>query len=180
VFHSSALSWLISNDKLESLQSLDIVLHSGNMTRHPEVLVDFLRSLSPLEYLALVGETHSTRCPEWISSHASSLKRLQLTTMDYNDSTFGLVSLSATMQPPLPLLEHLSITVKRSKGNLDEVSMYKILGTMPRLQSIVLGLDTSTSSQHTEFWAQKDDIVEETRCKSRRYMGLRCPRQQGC
>jgi hypothetical protein len=65
------------------------------------------------------------------------------------------------MQPPLPLLEHLSITIKRSKGNSDEVSMYKILGAMPRLQNIVLGLDTSTLSQHTEFWAQRNEPAEE-------------------
>lgn len=58
------------------------------------------------------------------------------------------------MQPPLPLLERLKTTIKRSKGNMDEVGMYKILGAIPRLQSIILGLDTSISSQHTEFWAQ--------------------------
>jgi hypothetical protein len=131
------------------------------MTRHPRVLVNFLRSLSPLEYLALTGETHSTRCQRWIAFHASSLKRMQLTAMDCHDSTFDLVSLSVTMQPPLPLLEHLSITIKRSKGNSDEVSMYKILGAMPKLQSIVLGLDTSTSSQHAEFWAQRIELAEK-------------------
>ena len=58
VLHSSALNWLTSNDKLESLKSLDIVLHGGDITRHPKALVDFLRSLSPLEHLALAGETH--------------------------------------------------------------------------------------------------------------------------
>jgi hypothetical protein len=155
VLHSSALNWLTSNDKLESLQSLDIVLHSGDMTQHPEALVDFLRSLLPLKYLALAGETHSTQCQKWMPYYATSLRRLQLTTMDYHDSTFNLVSLTAIMQPPLPLLEHLAITIKRPKGNSDEVSMYKILGAMPRLQSIALGLDTSTSSQHMKFWTQR-------------------------
>jgi hypothetical protein len=154
---SSALEWLTSNASsgiLGSLKMLDIILHSRNMSQHPNALISFLRSLPPLERLALAGEIHSTRSKEWMSFHTSSLKRLQLTMTNYRNSTFDLVSLSATMQPPLPLLEHLSITIKRSKGNSDEVSMYKILGTMPRLQSIVLGLDTSTSSQHTEFWAQ--------------------------
>jgi hypothetical protein len=127
---------LTPNDKLESLRSLDIILHSTDMTRHPRVLVNFLRSFSPLEYLALTGETHSTRCQRWIAFHASSLKRMQLTAMDCHDSTFDLVSLSATMQPPSPLLEHLSITIKQSKGNSDEVSMYKILGAMPKLQGL--------------------------------------------
>jgi hypothetical protein len=87
-------------------------------------------------------------------------------TMDYHDSTFDLVSLTAIMQPPLPLLEHLSITVKRSKGNSDEVSMYKILGAMSRLQSIALGLDTSTSSQHMNFFAQRNEPA------SQRYLSL--------
>jgi hypothetical protein len=158
VFCSRALKWLTSNASdgiLGSLKTLGVVLDSRDMSRRPNALVSFLRSLPPLEHLALAGEIHSTRCKEWISFHASSLERLQLTTTNYRNSTFNLVSLSATMQSPLLLLEHLSITIKRSKGNSDEVSMYKILGAMPRLQSIVLGLDTSTSSQHTEFWAQR-------------------------
>jgi hypothetical protein len=158
VLYSSALEWLTSNASngiLGSLKTLDIILHSRDMSQRPNALVSFFRSLPPLEHLALAGEIHSTRSKEWISFHASSLKRLQLTTTNYRNSTFDLVSLSATMQPPLPLLEHLSITIKRSKGNSDEVSMYKLLGALPRLQSIVLGLDTSTSSQHTEFWAQR-------------------------
>jgi hypothetical protein len=164
VLYSSALEWLTSNASngiLGSLKTLDIILHSRDTSQRSNALVSFLRSLAPLEHLALAGEIHSTRSKEWIPFHASSLKRLQLTTTNYRNSTFDLVSLSATMQPPLPLLEHLSITIKRSKGNSDEVSMYKILGAMPRLQNIVLGLDTSTLSQHTEFWAQRNEPAEE-------------------
>jgi hypothetical protein len=57
------------------------------------------------------------------------------------------------LKPPLALLEHLTITIKRSEGDLDEVGMYKILGAMSQLQSIVLGLDASISS-HSEFWTE--------------------------
>jgi hypothetical protein len=150
VFHSDALEYLTAKGILGSLKTLDIVIHSRSKSQRPDILVGFLRSLPPLENLALAGEIHTARCEDWMSCHASSLKRLQLMPLKYCDGTFDLVSLSLILKPPLPLLEHLTITLKRSKGDLDEVGMYKILGAMPRPQSIVLGLDASISS-HSEF-----------------------------
>jgi hypothetical protein len=154
VVHSDALEYLTAKGILGSLKTLDIVIHSKSKSQRPDILVGFLRSLPPLENLALAGEIHPTRCEEWMSFHASSLKRLQLMPLKYRDGTFDLVSLSVILEPPLPLLEHLTITIKRSKGDLDEVGMYKILGAMPRLQSIVLGRDASISF-HSEFWTEK-------------------------
>ncbi|CAD0083589.1 unnamed protein product [Aureobasidium vineae] len=163
--HASALMWFTVNPSLVSLKTLDIKLQSESMLRRPEALGDLLHSLPPLENLALTGEINPAQSQEWILSHASSLKRLQLKTMEHSNKTFDLVSLSPMVQPLLPLLEHLSITIKRSKGDSDEVSIYKILGATPKLQSIVLGLDCSersvaTSPHHllepegsdTDFW----------------------------
>jgi hypothetical protein len=77
VLYSSALEWLTSNASngiLGSLKTLDIILHSRDTSQRPNALVSFLRSLAPLEHLALAGEIHSTRSKEWIPFHASSLK----------------------------------------------------------------------------------------------------------
>lgn len=141
--HRSALVWLTANSTLGLLKTIDLNLHSECMSRSPSVLIRFLCSLSTLESLALAGEIHPARSGEWALSHASTLKRLQLKTVKRSDSVFNLVALRAMTPTPLPLLEHLSITIKRSEGDSNEVSMYKVLGTMPRLQSVILGLDCS-------------------------------------
>jgi len=114
--HSSAIEWLTAKDVLGSLKTLDVAIDYKSVSRYYSVLVEFLRSLPPLENLALTGEIHPTRCHEWISSHASSLKRMRLMMIKPIDSTFDTASLGALLGPPLPLLEHLSITIKRFTG----------------------------------------------------------------
>ena len=161
ILRSSAIEWLTTEVILGSLKTLDIVVHLKCNSQRSDILIGFLCSLPPLDNLALTGKIRPTRCNRWIPFHAPSLKRLQLITIKHRDSTFDLVSLGAMMQPPLPLLEHLRITVQRSKGNSDEVGMYKILGAMPRLQSIVLELDSSISSRHTDFWTQNHKLDSE-------------------
>jgi len=153
--HSSAIEWLTAEGILGSLKTLNIVLYREGSSQDSTFLLRFLRSLPQLDILALAGETYPAQGNQWISRHAPSLKRLQLTTVDPHNSTFDLDSLRTMMRRPLPLLEHLSITLKRSKGDSAELEMYKILGAMPRLQSIVLGLDSSIPSQHTELWPQR-------------------------
>lgn len=172
-FHRDALAWLTANSPLASLKTLDINLHSECISQSPLVLIDFLCGLPPLEGLALAGEIHTAQSDGLISVHASTLKRLQLKTIDRSDTVFDLMALRALTKTPLLLLEHLSITIKRSKGDSDEVSAYKILGTMPRLQSIILGLDCSdvivstsphepfvTDASTTEFWQQTWPVDE--------------------
>lgn len=149
--HGGALKWLTAKGVLGSLKTLDVAIDYQSVSRHSCILVEFLRSLPPLDNLALTGEFRPTQCHEWISSHASSLKRMRLMMIKPIDSTFDTSSLSALLKPPLPLLEHLSITIERFRGNSSDVGMYEILGAMPRLQSIVLGLEVySISPEHPE------------------------------
>lgn len=78
VVHCDALEYLTAEGILGSLTTLDLVIHSKSKSQRPDILVGFLRSLPPLENLALAGKIHPTRCEDWMSCHASSLKRLQL------------------------------------------------------------------------------------------------------
>lgn len=158
----SALKWLTAKGVLGSLKTLDIAIDHESASRDFGVLVKFLRSLPSSKNLAPTGEIHPPRCHEWISFHASSVKRLRLMMLRPGDNTFNVTSLSALLGTPLPLLEHLSITIKRFRGNSRDVGMYKILGSMPRLQSIELGLDCSLSPDHPErdFHHIDPDIVD--------------------
>lgn len=161
VLQSRAIECLATMVILESLKTLGIVVHIKYNSHHSKVLLEFPRSLPPLDNLALTCKIRPTRCKKWIPSYAPNLERLQLMMVEHRDSSLDLVSLSAMMQPPLLLLEHLRITIQRSKSNSDEAGMYKSLGAMPRLQSIVIELDSSISSRHIEFRALERKTMSE-------------------
>lgn len=138
-----ALDWMTKNCSFASLETLNMGLHGVSMALKPSTLVEFLWSLPPLKGLILTGETDPRQFKEWIRHHAPTLRRLALEPEESYNSAFDLEYLMILAETPLPLLERLSINIKRTKGNSDEVSIYKMFGSMPKLQSIVLRLDCS-------------------------------------
>ncbi|THY80348.1 hypothetical protein D6C95_09544 [Aureobasidium pullulans] len=97
-------------------------LHGVSMALKPSTLVEFLWSLPPLKGLILTGETEPRQFKEWIRHHAPTLRRLALEPEESYNSAFDLEYLMILAETSLPLLERLSINIKRTKGNSDEVS----------------------------------------------------------
>lgn len=85
-----------------------------------------------------------------------------------------------------PLLENLSIKIKRSKGDVQEVAIYKTIGALPRLQHLYLDLDASDwnllpahDSLRKSFVTRNDptfDAFDQQYCDQFFEYSSQCPR----
>ncbi|KFY95394.1 hypothetical protein V500_02786 [Pseudogymnoascus sp. VKM F-4518 (FW-2643)] len=101
----------------------------------------FLCSLPHLNTLSLVGDIPQITLDTALGHHGSSLHKLLLSRQQVTGDR--LQRHIADIREYCPLLEDLSLSIPRSRGDATEVAAYKTLGSIPRLQRLSLGLDAS-------------------------------------
>lgn len=119
---------------------------------------EFLRCVPPLKNMTLSGGHRAY--------DQATTKAIKAVLLDYHGKTLSRLSLPHWYNTPIirtpgdaheivtrcPQLNHLSLSMTRSGGNLDEVKIYQQLGSHPLPQSICLILDWSQnlSSAHLD------------------------------
>lgn len=148
--HVSALTWAAAACPFTSLSSLTLMLYLEershiSLDEYTVAAASFLRSLNPLSVLAISGSVGSDVFDVIMERHGRTVRKLYLEP----DASADLVVLSPSeisrIRHGCLMLEHLTLSIPRTKGNAQEVAIYKALGTLPKLQSISLTLDASYS-----------------------------------
>lgn len=127
----------------------------------------FIRNLRPLSALKITGNVDGGLFDSAIEAHGPRLRILKILPaiggfygrVYLNQITFPTSNLEKIVSHS-PYLEAITIHVPRMLGNPDEVSMYRVLGAVPRLQTIKLKLDASDSAFYN-FDYLDDDIPTE-------------------
>ncbi|KFY16324.1 hypothetical protein V492_01420 [Pseudogymnoascus sp. VKM F-4246] len=156
-----AAEFLTTNCSFPSLANLSLHLHapyssdpSGTKDYYDSVN-RFLCSLPPLGTLHIFGvDVPQTTRDTALGHHGSSLHKLDLS---YQQIAAGdvLQRFLEDIRDYCPLLEDLNLSIPRSRGDATEVALYKTLGSIPRLQRLILQLEASYRSEdctHDDFY----------------------------
>ncbi|KAF9891393.1 hypothetical protein FE257_004249 [Aspergillus nanangensis] len=100
----------------------------------------FLCSLPPLSQLDLNGWHSMIPVEQLVQRHGQKLRKLVLSSLQWQRLTKDDV---LTIAQHCPVLEDLTLTLRRSQGNREQVECYKALGTVQNLQYLDLTLDVS-------------------------------------
>jgi len=147
---ADALDCLATKCDFSSVRTLVLVLATDSLLEPPTMNYSslanhFLCSLPPLFTLKLVGELSQTTLDTIFEYHGATLRRLWLSPSGTLNRLVIVITQREVEQiaEHCPLLEDLSLTVPRSKGDAGEVAIYKALGSLPKLQRLFLTLDAS-------------------------------------
>lgn len=152
-----AMEWLVENCSFSQLKSLRAFLNrNDNMVEQPNysnVVASFFRAFEPLEQLLVTGGLDSNILDAILSKHGSTLQNLTLRPNEvWSFPSNGRIpevpmvlekKQLQQIQTQCPVLQKLSITVKRTKSDAVETELYKGLGKMESLQVLFLTLDCS-------------------------------------
>ncbi|KAK4494501.1 hypothetical protein PRZ48_014799 [Zasmidium cellare] len=163
-----AIEWL-AQTAMPSLRNLFIILRGDSPNSDQEADCStpggkLLLSVPPLRALGVVGQLSRPRLHDAMSRHGSSLTQLDLRPGGAKKHRLVLGPEEVEWISRYCLtLEILEMTVKRSQGDSQEVAMYRAIGRMPRLQTLILTLDSSERGVLTESLSdnEKDLSCEE-------------------
>ena len=120
--------------------------HELDIIKQTEV-DDFVRSLPPLKDLKIDGAVGPSTFRAIVQHHASKLKRLWMGNVETWLREEVTSCFTGVLQEyPLLQLEDLTVAIRRSKGDENEVAIYKTLGSLPRIQTLDLTLDCADES----------------------------------
>ncbi|KAK4543576.1 hypothetical protein LTR36_005471 [Oleoguttula mirabilis] len=153
----SLFNWAVSYGDFGSLTTLILEVDHYDYSRtwtDPkwDVVVPFFQSLRPLRNLQVDTQLGLQFLDAILERHGCALRRLWLL---YSPRMREERSATATANEVhrilqlCPGLEDLMLTVPRSKGDGDEIAIYRSLGQHPRLRRLALTLDCS--GPHTEL-----------------------------
>lgn len=142
VVTGGALQLLLHSCDSPSLEELSIHV-SGRATQFDQDLQLFLSRQAPLRRLRLSGAHRGEMLDVAITQHGSALRELRLVPSSYSSGLYGLLVEGNSVNEikrSCPLLEILELTVAWSHGAAGEVSIFKALGSFPRLKELSLRL----------------------------------------
>ena len=144
-----ALEWLAYGSGSLALTTLTIyMMYEGqDKARLNDALQQLVRKLPSLKELELVGELQRSALAPIIQRAGPTLRKLSLSSN--KPSPHRLVASQEDLElivKNCPHLQDLDITISRSKGDANETALYRLMGSLPRLQSLCLALDTSDPS----------------------------------
>ena len=193
-FSSRALSgetmkWLAQNHSFAQLRTLKVSLDRDHVFQdrphYSEDAVSFFQALEPLEQLFVHGPIDSQIVDAILSRHGKTLHKLSLRPLE-SPYTYGIgrdpqeVPMEFTkehltqIQAQCPILEDLSITIKRDTSSPSEASMYKCFSKMKSLRSLFLTLDCSNwqisrdPEYNAHFEGEDQQPVDEIDCRLKR------------
>ena len=140
------LECLTASSSFPSLRELVLPLANRQMKQPQtsefyDIVGRFLCQLPPLSSLVLTGELSRLSMDSILEHQGAALRQLWLWPSD-GEKCF-LPEQIAKIGVHCPLLEDLSLTLCRSKGDAAEVASYRALGSIPKLQYISVVLDAS-------------------------------------
>jgi len=147
-----------------SLEKLSLLLTTLN---HPENKIKgltmddsnyvgcFLRSLPSLITLKIVDEVRRNDFETILRYHGASLRKLCLSPSGRLSQISITPQEIAQIQGSCPQLEDLSLNIPRSRGDAEEVAVYRALGTLSGVQKLSLTLDAF------EFAAALTDDIDD-------------------
>lgn len=143
------------------LRSLSLILTTfnkiGEMTKgYPNYVGGFIRSLPSLITLKIVNDVRRDDFETAMRYHGASLRKLCLSPFGRLNQISITPQEIAQIRESCPQLENLSLTIPRSRGDAEEVAVYRALGTLSEVQKLSLTLDAFESSA-----ALTDDIDDE-------------------
>lgn len=163
---------VLSSVDLPSLESLSLTVHkSSGSTDIITAVNHFLLAVRPVRKLCLEKTIQTLSLVQVVEHHGSTLRRLCLLpskeytacNTQWSDHYLPSATILSAITRSCPLIEDLAITVRRSKGSSEEVQMYRVLGSLPKLQSLSLTLDASDYSLLWSFEAFTNNLGGATR-----------------
>jgi hypothetical protein len=155
---------LISKCRFPSLKVLSIRIEGNNRfpieaaKNYDNLTCYFLEYLPPLTALCIRGTLTRSAYDAILAHHGNSLKSLSIQQKFHIERIiFNQLELQ-NLKNSCPNLEELELQVPRSRGDSDEIAMYRTLGSFPYLQCLALYLDASNLAIG---WRVDDDSVSD-------------------
>ena len=136
----NAMEWAADNDVFPALKRLSMGIGIDGLLGAAGT---FLSSLRPLEELQLLDRVSSDLLCDATKKHGSTLRRLSLPAGRLYIATRNTMTLDQLhcIRDNCPVLEDFTATVKRTRSSEDEMSVYKVLGSMKSVVQLALSLD---------------------------------------
>ncbi|KAF9694553.1 hypothetical protein EKO04_007321 [Ascochyta lentis] len=152
------MEWIIQNRSFPRLKTLSVALTRDDLfddqPHYVKNAVSFFQAFKPLEELFVYGPIDTQIMESILSRHGQTLRKL---TIHPQEQWFSNVNGRTANNPPMkftkdhlsqiadlcPLLEELSVPVKRNKSRASEVELYRCFGKMKALRYLFLILDCS-------------------------------------
>lgn len=163
---------ILSSVDMPSLQSLSLTVHKNSASTALITAVNhLLLVVRPVRNLCLEKTIQTLSLIQIVEHHGITLRRLSLLpTKDYaacnkqwSDYYLPSSTILSAITRPCPLIEELTMAVRRSKGSGEEVQMYQILGCLSKLRDLSLALDASGYSILWSFEAFTNNLGHATR-----------------
>lgn len=176
---SETMEWIARTQSFSQLRTLRVYLTRNDMyNERPDYsknAVLFFQSLGSLEELSVTGPIDSDILDAILSYHGQTLKKLAL--YPYEKAYDNYVGARVHREIPVeftqdrlrqiqsecPLLEDLSIPIRRDKSSASETELYRCLGRIGNVRSLFLTLDCSNwhVSHDSTYNPQFDEVDEQ-------------------
>jgi hypothetical protein len=165
------MEWIAQNRSFPQLKTLSVAITRNeyfvDRPHYTENTVLFFQAFRPLEELSVQGAIDAQILETILSRHGQTLRKLTLHPheewfMEVNGRTATNLPMNFTtdhlsqIAVLCPLVEELSVPVKRNESRASEVKLYKCFGEMRNLRYLFLILDSSnwkvwpgSSQEHT-------------------------------
>jgi hypothetical protein len=165
------MKWLTQNHSFPQLRTLKVSLDRNHRQQdrpyYSNDAVSFFQTLEPLKELSVQGPIDPRIFDAIVSRHGNTLQKLSVRPLelshhyghDLQEIPMEFVKEHLIqIQAQCPILEDLSITIKRNMSGPSEASMYKCFSKMKSLRSLFLILDCSVrqSSQDPDYHSQSE------------------------
>lgn len=155
------MKWIIENQAFPQLKTLSVALSrddsSVDRPDYVENAISFFQSFRPLEEISVYGPVDARILDTILLTHGHLLRKLVIHPREDNSSNIYDRSRD---HPPMvftmdhlsqiaalcPLLEELSVVVKRHESRASEAELYKCCGQMKSLRNLLLILDCSSQT----------------------------------
>jgi hypothetical protein len=183
------MKWLAQTHSFPQLRTLKVSLDRDHIFQdrphYSEDAVSFFQALEPLKQLSVHGPIDSQIVDAIMSRHGKTLQKLSLRPIE-SPYTYGIgrdpqdIPMEFAkehliqIQVQCPILEELSITIKRGMSSPSEASTYRCFSKMERLRSLFLTLDCSNwqisrdPEYNLQFEGEDQQPVDEIDCRLKR------------
>jgi hypothetical protein len=165
------MKWLTQNHSFPQLRTLKVSLDRNHRQQdrpyYSDDAVSFFQALEPLKELSVQGPIDPRIVDAIVTRHGNTLQKLSVRPLELSHHyghdlqeipmEFAKEHL-IQIQAQCPILEDLSITIKRNMSSPSEASMYRCFSKMKSLRSLFLILDCSVrqSSQDPDYHSQSE------------------------
>ncbi|KAK5731519.1 hypothetical protein LTR17_011317 [Elasticomyces elasticus] len=166
--------WTASHSDFRSLTTLVLDVDLGRYWEsltdpNLDIVMTFFRAIPPLKNLVMDSDVALQCLDAILKQHGSSLRRLWFPYQGRRREHPRTRPTADEIQRVIrlcPSMEDLMITVPRSKGDRDEIALYRSIGRHSRLRQVTLYLDCDCTDPGTEM-----DSVDSVSSSEEEYYG---------